>query len=219
MRESKHFLDDLRGLARTGSLAIEPSRVDLEAVVAEVLFEQRELLANRGIHVDVRSPLAAVWCHRQRAKQVLTNLVRNAAIHGCDADRPRVTISTARSAAARDGSVPRISIHVHDNGPGIDRKRDAAPRKGSGVGLVIVRKIAEHYGGTVRIESHRPGGTTVGVTLPAADDSHPLARPHWEFSSLPEQPARSTVREAGHPPTPTPPHPPRNLGRRLRGRP
>ncbi|NQT16049.1 MAG: hypothetical protein HQ582_25055, partial [Planctomycetes bacterium] len=81
LRESKRFLDDLSDLARKGSVGMEPSTVDVADLVGEVLFEQRELLADRGVQVDLQRPMAKVSCNRHRLKQVLTNLVRNAVKH------------------------------------------------------------------------------------------------------------------------------------------
>lgn len=198
--ESKGFLADLRGLARTGSFQMKPGRVDLGSVVDEVLFEQHELLEARGVEVDVRSPLAGVWCNRQRVKQVVTNLVRNAALHGCDPQRPKLSISTAWEPAATKNGSAMVSIRIHDNGPGIEpefaeeiflpgRRLANRPADGSGMGLAIVRDIVQHYGGSVRLDVKCKSGTAIEAALPAALGPHPLARPHWELSA-PSQPSR-----------------------------
>lgn len=214
--ESKRFLGDLRTLAKTGGFEMEPGRVDLDAVVEEVLFEQRELLENRGVEVDVRSPLAAVWCNRQRAKQVVTNLVRNAALHGCDAERPGISISTSWTPAGRKNASAMVTLRVHDNGPGIDpafaeeiflagRRLAGRSTEGSGMGLAIVRDIAEHYGGTARVDLDCKSGTAVEASLPAARDVHPLSRPHWELSTPSRPSSRMGETDGTHPSPPSPP--------------
>ena len=76
LKESKRFLDDLIALGRTGAVQMEPSRVELNDVVAEVLFEQQPLFDARNIEVQVARSLPAVWCNPNRVKQVVTNLVR-----------------------------------------------------------------------------------------------------------------------------------------------
>lgn len=227
LAESKRFLGDLRGLAHTGSVSMEPGRVNLGEVVEEVLFEQRELLRQRGIQVDVRSPLAAVWCNRQRAKQVVTNLVRNAAIHGCGPERPKVSISTAWSPAAERSGSAMVSIRVHDNGPGIDpafaeeiflpgRRLRGRPAEGSGMGLSIVRDIVEHYGGTVKVDRACRSGTAIEAVLPAALDPHPLSRPHWELAA-PSQPSMRLAGSGGTHRSP-PSRPSRSRRSKFRGR-
>ena len=186
LRESKRFLDDIAVLARTGSVQMEPETVEVEGVVDEVLFEQRELLNARGIQVAVCRPMAAVRCHRQRLKQVLTNLLRNAVKHGCHPVHPTITLSaepTADHPSASNGLA--VVIRVHDNGPGIPacfhkeiflpgRRLDPRPEEGAGMGLAIVRKIAEYYGGTATVDAECPEGTAILVRLPAAHE--PLMR-------------------------------------------
>jgi len=177
--QSKRFLSDMIHLARTGSVEMEPARVELAAVVDEVLFEQDELIHERGILVDVRRPLPAVWYNRQRLKQIVTNLVRNAIKHGCDPQSPRIEIQAVRDHRSPDNDeiYPTVVLRVYDNGPGIDpqfaeevflpgKRLTTAADEGSGMGLAIVRRIAEHYGGAARIDYDRPGGTTIEITLP-----------------------------------------------------
>ncbi|HLA84728.1 MAG TPA: HAMP domain-containing sensor histidine kinase [Thermoguttaceae bacterium] len=177
--QSKRFLNDLIHLARTGTVEMEPGRTELAAVVDEVLFEQDELLRGRGIRVEVRRPLPAVWYNRQRLKQIVTNLVRNAIRHGCDPRSPRIEIQALRGddAAKNDDVYPAVRLRVHDNGPGIDprfaediflpgTRLNTAAEEGSGMGLAIVKKIAEHYGGTVRIDYGQGPGTTIEILVP-----------------------------------------------------
>jgi signal transduction histidine kinase len=202
LRESRRFLGDLVDLARTGTVDMQPSQVELGDVVDEVLFEQRELLAERGILVDVRRPLAAVWCNPRRLKQVVTNLVRNAVKHGCDPTRPQMTIwSTLGGTAAADrAKLGLVALRVHDNGPGIEpefqqeifrpgRRLTRASAEGSGIGLAIVKKIAEYYGGSVSVDAETEAGTTMVVWLPCSSEGTKAVRP-W-----PELPADSDTQK------------------------
>ncbi|NUQ65316.1 MAG: sensor histidine kinase [Pirellulales bacterium] len=178
LRESKRFLDDMAMLARSGTLSMEPCCVEVGEIVEEVLFEQRELLVERRVEVDVR-PLRAVWCNRHRLKQVLTNLIRNAVKHGCDPQQPRITISAEfRRNRITPPNSPLVAIRVHDNGPGIDprhheeiflpgRRLLSSSEEGVGMGLAIVRKIAEHFGGSATVEASCRNGTAFLVALPA----------------------------------------------------
>jgi len=206
LRQSRRLLNDMVELGRTGSVQVQPGRVELEAVLDEVLFEQRELLASRQVHVEVMRSLPAFWCNEDRLKQIVVNLIRNAAIHGCDPRRPRIVISAAAGAARG-----LAGFSIHDNGPGIDRRyREEiflpgrrlveASAEGSGMGLAIVRKIAELYGGTVSFDPQCVSGTTFVVQLPtpaeAGSDPPP---PHQRGR---QSPALPSTHHRGHSPQP-----------------
>ncbi|HWB13845.1 MAG TPA: hybrid sensor histidine kinase/response regulator [Pirellulales bacterium] len=174
LRQSRRFLEDLVTLARTGQIAMEPTRVELMQVVGEVLYEQRELIEERGATIDVTTDLPAVWCNEDRVKQVVTNLLRNALRHGCDRHAAAIRIAPIEP---RDRDDRFVWLSIHDNGPGIPTashediflpgcRLPGAHESGSGMGLAIVRKIVEHYGGRVFVDPRCPRGTAFVVTLP-----------------------------------------------------
>lgn len=211
LRESKRFLNDLVGLARTGQVEMDPSRVEVAAVLGEVLFEQGELLAARHVELHVNRPLPVVWCNRHRLKQVLTNLVRNAIKHGCDPRRPQITISSAADGAggtdlAEEGMA---SICIWDNGRGIDprfheeiflpgRRLSQTAGDGSGMGLAIVRKIIQHYGGAIRVDPRCRNGTGLVVSLPVPPRNVPEPHRPTGFASATGGVSRSLGRDAPH---------------------
>lgn len=209
LRESKRFLDDLGDLARKGNVGMEPDRVDVADVVAEVLFEQRELLADRGVEVDVERPTVRAWCNRQRLKQVLSNLVRNAVKHGCDPKRPRIVISSVREPVHTVDTAKHgfVTIRVHDNGPGIapqfheeifepGRRLADASSDGSGMGLAIVKKIVQSYGGTVWVDSAKGKGTALVVLLPSSSEGVPESRTPSALPVGPETQSHSIDRDS-----------------------
>jgi signal transduction histidine kinase len=150
--------------------------VDLNALVDEIVLEQRELLAARQIEVVVERPLPLLWCHADRLKQIVANLLGNAARHGCDPRKPRITIA-ARPAQSPEARM--ASFQIHDNGLGIEprfRSEIFAPGwrvpgtavEGTGMGLAIVKRMVEQYGGRVHLDSACTEGTCFVVALPAA---------------------------------------------------
>ena len=78
-------------------------------------------------------------------------------------------------------------LTVRDHGPGIDEAdipfvfdrfyRAPAARRlpGSGLGLALVRQVAEEHGATVQIERPDGGGTLVRVTFPEPQETEPRA--------------------------------------------
>ena len=151
--EMKRFVDELIMFAKTGNIDMEPSVVSIGELVDEVFYEQRGLLEERSIETVVSSPLPTVFANPLRVKQVLTNLVRNAALHGCDAEKPMIVI--ASQLIMDDEKMAAFS--VWDNGPGIptvERERIFEPgyrlssghNEGTGIGLAIARKVTSYYG-------------------------------------------------------------------------
>jgi len=103
---------------------------------------------------------------------VLLNILSNAADAFEGITAPVITISTVRSGN-------RIVIRIMDNGKGIpdDQKRhlfkpfSTTKSHGTGLGLVIVKKMLLKMNATIEIESHEKAGTTVTLNLPA-NSSH-----------------------------------------------
>ena len=176
--ESQRFLDDLRELAWSGNVQMEPTAVDLAAAARNVIGEQAELLRERNIQIEIEAGLPAAWCNENRVKQVLTNLVRNAAKHGCDPRDPRITIAAALAPAnAPPGDF--AWLRIHDNGKGIPaehhqeiflpgKRLATASPDGTGMGLSIVKKVVDHYGGMIFVDPSTRRGTSFVLGLPQA---------------------------------------------------
>ena len=107
---------------------------------------------------------------RRKFRRALTNLVINAfeAIGGKTAGRIAVSAVPAKEDAST------LEIRIEDNGPGMTesvRTRVMEPffttkQEGTGLGLALVRQVAEQHGGGVHILSSVGTGTTVVVRLP-----------------------------------------------------
>ncbi len=134
--------------------------VELDALADDVAGRSGAARAGSGARVDV---------NREQLESAITNLVENAVRHG------------GANVVVRTWSSPReTGVDVEDDGPGIspanlpkiwDRffTTDRA-KGGTGLGLALVRAVAETHGGSVDVES-RPGFTRFRVTLPRADGS------------------------------------------------
>ena len=179
MMASRGYLDDMLRLSTSGAAEMEPEPVDMTAVVDRVLLEQAPLLDERAVRVQVRGPLPAVWCHPDRLRQVLTNLVRNAVLHGCDPERPQITV---HACPPPDGDDSMAAVRIHDNGQGIDSRRrreiflpgrrlSGTPAEGSGWGLPTARRIAERFGGSLALDTDCITGTAFILALPGATDA------------------------------------------------
>jgi len=119
--------------------------------------------------VEAVDGVPAVRGDRRLLERAVVNLVENALQAVGEEGRIRV-----RLRAVDEGR--RVEFEVLDSGPGVDpeiRSRIFEPffstkTSGSGLGLALVKKIAEDHGGGVALESS-PGGTRAVMWIPTAD--------------------------------------------------
>jgi two-component system OmpR family sensor kinase len=170
-RRMSRILSDLLLLSQVESrLILQLAPVDLTDLVRGVAEQQRQRFPGREITFESDVPHVRVEADEQRVRQVLENLVENAARYSTP-DQP-IDITVRRNG--------RFAVaEVKDHGPGMseDEAKHAFERffrgsrsrrqhaDGSGLGLAIVRHIAEAHGGGVALTS-TPSGTTVKVELP-----------------------------------------------------
>lgn len=155
-----------------GRLSIDSVRVRARQVIIASLEAQQELLSSSSLEVQLEVPqeLPEIWADRDRLLQVFENLMGNAAkFTGAGG---KITIG----ARARE---QEVLFWVADTGIGIsaddlphvfDRFWQArkAERRGSGLGLPIVKGVVEAHGGHVWVESVPGRGSTFYFTIPAA---------------------------------------------------
>lgn len=172
------LIGDILGMARleAGQPGLDESEFDLETVIAEAVSMVR-LQAEAGQH-KIELQLEA-WprlkADPRAIRQILVNLLGNAIKFSPPAGR--IVIDT--SFVAEEGGALRL--RVRDFGIGIapaDLPRLAAPfvqleagrarGEGAGLGLAIVRHLAELHGGRFEIASVPDEGTTASVVLPAS---------------------------------------------------
>ncbi|MCA9610968.1 MAG: response regulator [Myxococcales bacterium] len=164
------LLDDFLGLARPKHLAI--AGVDLVSVVEEVheLHEPSAREAGLRCDMQIHGDLPTIHADGGRLKQALVNLVVNA----IEATAGRGTVIDIEAAVV-DGAVV---LSVSDDGPGIPKGHrflepfETTKEGGTGLGLPIVKRIAEMHGGRLQIGRRDDGpGTRAAITLPLAEDA------------------------------------------------
>ncbi len=148
---------------------VEAEPVAVRVLMAELLEASRMLADRRWALGEVEDVVVLVDPAKLRG--ALLNLADNAV----KATGPGDAIELA----ARRGDGGAVVLAVSDTGAGIDpevraelfeRFRRAGPpdRRGAGLGLAIVRAVAEAHGGHVRLDSTEGIGTTVEIVLPAS---------------------------------------------------
>ena len=174
------LIDDLFELARIeAGAARELSRLELEEIASDVADGMTPLAERAGVRLLlIADPgLPALPLDGTLIERAIGNLLRNAIQHATpdsvielrlqDAGGGvRVTVRN-EGVPITEGALPLIWERFYR----AERARDQQSRAdadGSGLGLTIVRAIAERHGGEVSASSSAAGGTTLGFTLPSA---------------------------------------------------
>jgi two-component system, LuxR family, sensor kinase FixL len=156
LNEAERATDIVRRMRRL-SLRPEPDRrtVDLNALCRDVIDLALLGVPRRPrIRTSLSPDLPVIQADPVQLRQVIVNLLRNAAEAAAGSRSPAVFLSTA----IHDGAV---QLTVADNGPGVEpriasklfRAFETSKANGQGLGLAISRMIAQNHGGDVVMKS------------------------------------------------------------------
>ncbi|MDQ3537783.1 MAG: ATP-binding protein [Actinomycetota bacterium] len=180
------LVDDLlhASQARNGTLPLRGSHSDVSTILSRTVGALRTTAGAHVLDVVVPTDPLERWVDSDAVSRIVTNLVANAVKY--TADGSRVVVSAAPWG---DG----LSLTVTDDGPGIpDSQREAVFVKfqrgedrrragGLGLGLFIVRALAEAHGGRAEVRASQSGGAQFVVHLGSLQ---PPAEPDEECHSL-----------------------------------
>jgi CheY-like chemotaxis protein len=166
-------------LIESGKLSLSPEPVALAELLADCQAMIEPQAAKSGIHVDYPA-LHGAWlvrADRTRVKQVLVNLLSNAIKYNRVGGRVDV-----RCTAALAG---RTRISVRDTGEGLTPDKldqlfqsfnrlgqEAGAQEGTGIGLVVCKRLVEMMGGTIGVESTVGLGSVFWFELDTASELH-----------------------------------------------
>lgn len=155
---------------RDGRFTLNLEEVDLDSLLEEVAFNYGELLKHDGIELDyepAEEPLPPVTGDPARIKQVLLNILDNAAKYGRRGKKLELTSGV-------EGEYVRMS--VRDHGPGFAEEdlphvkerfyKGRGKERGSGIGLAVCDEIVTRHGGRLTTANAEGGGALVSVELP-----------------------------------------------------
>lgn len=161
------LLENLLEYSRAGRVEIEPELVDVHMLVSDTI----ELLNNPNkVEFIYSEDLPKFVTSKTPFEQVLQNLITNALKYNDNTDGGRIEIS-----CQTEGN--RYLFVVNDNGSGISPRHHERIFKmyqrvgnsqveGSGMGLAIVKKQVESYGGTITVDSDEGRGAKFSFTWP-----------------------------------------------------
>ena len=159
------LIDGILDYSSVDKIESESRVIDFNLIVQEI---ERTLMLPDSVHLTVSGKLPSLYGNYYRYMQLFQNLIENAVKYN-DKEIGHIEI----------GHIDRedlIEFYVKDNGKGIHKdyfdkifniftKLDSDSHS-SGVGLSIVKKIINFYGGTIWLESTEGNGTTFFFTLP-----------------------------------------------------
>jgi signal transduction histidine kinase len=175
---TRRIVEDLLLLARAGgeggAHTLSPEPVPALALLTDAAALFEPLRDGRTFRIDAAPADLCVLADRHHLGRALSNLLDNAVRHTA-AGAGVITL------AARPDGPGRVALSVSDDGEGVpavelprlfDRfyRADASRARrtgGAGLGLSIVRAVAEAHGGTAAVESTPGAGTRVTLILPA----------------------------------------------------
>ncbi len=192
----KSLVNEFRDYARLPSSQLGP--LDLNGLVGEVLGLYGTAQESGHLHTDLASDLPAIIGDATQLRQVIHNLVQNSLDAVADRDDGRVRVCT-EAARKDDGTVRAVRLLVLDNGPGFTDKvlkRAFEPyvttkAKGTGLGLAVVKKIADEHGARVRLANLGPESDDNGAGAASRG-----AQVSLSFSKLAPAVAAGTVEQA-----------------------
>jgi two-component system, sensor histidine kinase and response regulator len=166
------LIQDLLAFSRVGRNGITGGSVDCNAVIKEVLQILSAAIQESGAVVN-HADLPAVWADRTRVTQIFQNLIGNA-IKFRGKEAPVISVQAEKAGE-------QWQFSVSDNGIGIapehaenvfvvfQRLHARSEYPGNGIGLAICKKIVEHSGGKIWVESQAGSGSSFKFTLPGHD--------------------------------------------------
>ncbi|MFH0726794.1 MAG: ATP-binding protein [Pseudomonadota bacterium] len=171
-RKIELLINDLLELSRIGRVSETRTTFPFADLIEEALHSLQHQIKQKEIKVTVDKNLPLVHGEKKRLLHVVENLLSNAVKYiGKENPFPAIAVGGAE----REG---RPVFFVRDNGIGIDARYfekifgifqrlpgAESAGAGTGVGLTIVKRVVEHHGGSIWLESEPGNGTTFYFTL------------------------------------------------------
>ncbi|MFT3858114.1 MAG: ATP-binding protein [Aquabacterium sp.] len=161
----KKLINEFRDYARLPTARLEP--LNLNEMITDVMALYGHALEEGTLQLQLAEGLPMIMGDAALLRQVVHNLVQNAmdavTEHPPQDEPPRVLVRTD-APLKDDGSIRAVRLTVRDNGPGFPEKvlkRAFEPyittkTKGTGLGLAVVKKIADEHGALARLRNLTP---------------------------------------------------------------
>jgi signal transduction histidine kinase len=170
-----HILDNLLDLSRAqaGKLSLYPELLDMNKLVRETVKKIKVASPEHRIHIHLPKKLSPVTADGVRVERILYNLLHNAVKYSPDESNIEVFAVQGER---------YLTVCVRDHGSGISDSDQAMlfqpfqmfandrpdSVKGTGLGLLVCRRLVEAHGGHIWVEAELGQGSSFYFTLPLA---------------------------------------------------
>jgi nitrogen fixation/metabolism regulation signal transduction histidine kinase len=159
-------------------MQLKPVATELNRLLQDIIELHRQNKKINTFELDLDDTVPLVHIDPAGIRQVLNNLVINAADAMVGIPNGRLTLRTHQATRSKDRSV---TLEVRDTGPGFPQELlesifdpyVTTKTKGTGLGLAIARRIIEEQGGSIQAENDPAGGALVIIQLPVSLDTKP----------------------------------------------
>ncbi|MEW5979450.1 MAG: ATP-binding protein [Acidobacteriota bacterium] len=166
------LISDVMTVSRIGRAETQIETINVDEVLEEVLDNFKEQPTYSKVRILNRNVVQQIRYNRSGLKHIFSNLIGNALKFSAYQENAQVVIGS-------ENCEQGYRFYVQDNGIGIDRKyhqrvfdlfyrlQELRNVQGTGVGLTIVQRVLETYGGSVWLNSEKGKGTTFYFLIPA----------------------------------------------------
>ncbi|AHM58879.1 multi-sensor signal transduction histidine kinase [Flammeovirgaceae bacterium 311] len=170
IQKFKETIHALTQVAKTNKhIDDESINFRMKDLLDDILFSINDMVEDSGATIDLDISCNEVNFSKANMSSILINLFTNAIKYSSPDRTPRISFVCRQE----DNN---LILRIEDNGLGISEsyldkiftmfKRYHTHVEGTGIGLYLVKRIVENYGGTVSVESELDRGTTFTIVLP-----------------------------------------------------
>ncbi len=160
----------------TGNMQLHTRAADVVSYIKAVSSSFNSLACSKQIEMSIDSDFTTLiaWIDRDFIEKILYNLLSNSFKHTQEGGKIRVSIKESNSPIC-------YTIKVSDTGRGIEKSKHhlvferyyqshSADKRGTGIGLALVKRLVESHYGSIELQSDGTQGTTFIVTLPLGNE-------------------------------------------------
>jgi signal transduction histidine kinase/sensor domain CHASE-containing protein len=165
------LIKDVLELSRIGRTETQLDQIDVQETLDEILMDSPIKVSQQHVQVCNKNQIQSLRYNRHGLRHIFSNLIENALKFCAYQESAKVEIGS-------DEDDKEYRFYVKDNGVGIDPKfhqsifdlfyriQDLKTVEGTGVGLTIVQRVLETYGGRIWLDSEKGRGTTFFFAIP-----------------------------------------------------